>query len=99
MKAYHVEVKLSRQEDGLWRAQVPELQGCWVDAPTIAEALRDVQEVAAMFIDLLDEEGRPLPDSVKVVKSHPARATLVVIPQEHALKRPAGRTRAQTSIS
>ena len=99
MKAYHVEVKLSKQEDGFWRAEVPELQGCWVDAPTIAEALRDVQEVAAMFIDLYDEEGRPLPDSVKLAKSDQARATLVVVPQEHSFKRPAGRTRAQTSIS
>jgi hypothetical protein len=52
-----------------------------------------------MFIDLYDEEGRPLPDSVKLAKSDQARATLVVVPQEHSFKRPAGRTRAQTSIS
>ena len=36
---YQVPVEISRQADNLWRVEPPALQGCWVDEPTLAEAL------------------------------------------------------------
>lgn len=99
MKAYSIDVELSEQSDGLWRAQVAELPGCFVDAPTVAEALRDVQEAAAMFIDLCIEEGRPVPASVKAIKADLPRSKLVIVPEQHTFKRPANRSQARTSIS
>ena len=40
---------------------MPVLQGCFVDEPTIAQALTEIQPVAAMFLDLLREEGGQVP--------------------------------------
>ena len=42
---YQVPIEISRQEDGLWRVSAPHLQGCWVDAQTLEEAI-------AMAIDI-----------------------------------------------
>ncbi len=56
-KQYQVKVTLGRQEDGLWRADVPSLPGCFVDAPTVAEAIADIQEVIAMALDDLNEQN------------------------------------------
>ena len=65
MRVFNVQVELATQEDGLWRATVPNLPGCWVDAPTMEQAISDIQEAVAMFIDVLEERGETLPSSVK----------------------------------
>jgi len=44
VKQYQVRVALGRQEDGLWRAEVPSLPGCFVDALTLAEAIADFKK-------------------------------------------------------
>ena len=77
-----VPLEITKQEDGLWRIQVPSLPGCFVDEPTLAEALYQIHEVVAMFLDLNREEGRPLPDEVKVSKTLPLYATIPVAPDE-----------------
>lgn len=64
MQVYSVKVTIHQQDDGLWRAEVPGLDGCFVDAATIADALREIQDVAAMFIDILSTDERPLPATV-----------------------------------
>jgi predicted RNase H-like HicB family nuclease len=48
---YEVQLQIGRQEDGLWRVEAPGLQGCWVDAPTVEQAIADIQEVIAMAVD------------------------------------------------
>ena len=35
MRKYQFEVRLQRQEDGLWRAEVTSLPGCFADAETV----------------------------------------------------------------
>jgi len=42
---YQAQLTVGRQEDGLWRVEVPGLHGCWVDAPTLAQAVAEIQEV------------------------------------------------------
>lgn len=79
---YQVPLKISKQEDGLWRVEVPDLQGCFVDEPTLAEALYQIHEVIAMFLDLNQEEGYPLPEQVKVSETLPLHASIPVFPDE-----------------
>lgn len=50
MAAYLFPITVSIQEDGLYRAECPLLQGCWVDAATLEEALADIQEVIRLSI-------------------------------------------------
>ena len=79
---YQVPLKVTKQEDGLWRVEAPSLPGCFVDEPTLAEALYQMHEVVAMFLDLNQEERCPLPDEVKVCRTLPLYATIPVAPDE-----------------
>ena len=67
MKIYQVEVTLVRQEDGLWRAEVPVLPGCFVDSDTIEEAIQDIQEGIQLFIESFRSRGKPLPPELEAV--------------------------------
>ena len=62
---YKVPLEVSHQEDGLWRATALHLKGCWVDAPTLAEALAQISDVIAMVLDLYNERGWPVPEEVQ----------------------------------
>jgi predicted RNase H-like HicB family nuclease len=86
MKAYEVEVKLSRQEDGLWRAEVPLLPGCFVDGETIKDVLRDIQEVSAMALDIRLEDDS-LPSEIRGMNPEGATYKLPVVIGEHAIRR------------
>ncbi len=92
---YQVQVEIGKQEDGLWRVEVPGLKGCWVDASTLEEALGDIQEVIAMVIDLYQEEGWELPATIKKAEGAPARASLPVIIEEHPFRRIPVKTRTR----
>jgi predicted RNase H-like HicB family nuclease len=86
MKAYEVKVMLSRQEDGLWRAEVPLLPGCFVDGETIKDVLRDIQEVSAMALDVRLEDDS-LPSEIREVNPEGAVYRLPIIIGEHAIRR------------
>jgi predicted RNase H-like HicB family nuclease len=60
MKSYIFRVELE-QEDGVWSAVVPALPGCAVDAGSISEALEAIQDAAQMYVQVLIEDGRPIP--------------------------------------
>ena len=91
MKVFNIDVKLAKQEDGLWRATVPYLQGCWVDAETVHQALDEIQEVAAMIIDLLEENNEELPSSVSPSKEIAFEARIPLVFGEHHFVRRAPR--------
>ena len=84
---YQVEIQIGRQEDGLWRVEVPGLIGCWVDAPTLAQAITDIQEVVAMAVDDATEQGWELPTSVNSLSDEPLRGVLPVSVGEHRFVR------------
>ena len=79
---YQVPVEISRQADNLWRVEPPALQGCWVDEPTLAEALYEIHEVIAMFFHLNQEEDHPPPEEVRVSEALPLYASIPVSPDE-----------------
>ena len=92
MKAYNVEVRISKQEDGLWRAEAPALPGCFVDGETVKDVLRDIQEVAAMAIDFFLEEGR-LPSAISEIRPEDSRLHVPVVIEEYRFRRPSRPTR------
>ncbi len=67
MKSYIFPITLERDEDA-WRAYVPGLEekGAATWGQTKEEALRNIQEVAQMVIEVLIEDGEPLPPTVSI---------------------------------
>ncbi len=67
MRSFVLRVVLEQDED-VWRAYVPELEAkgaaTWGRSPE--EALRNIQEVAQMVMEELQEDGEELPPSVTV---------------------------------
>ncbi|MBE2271895.1 MAG: type II toxin-antitoxin system HicB family antitoxin [Anaerolinea sp.] len=49
-------------EDGYWIAEVPSLPGCISQGKTHAEALANIKEAIDLYIDVLREQGKPVPD-------------------------------------
>ena len=48
----------------MYEAEVPILPGCRAWGETPEEALEFLESVAAAFIEIYEEEGRPLPDAI-----------------------------------
>ena len=73
MQTYQVEVSIAKQEDGLWRAEVPVLPGCFVDSDTVGEAIQDIQDIQdiqeaiQLFIESYSKRGKPLPPELEAV--------------------------------
>lgn len=67
MRSFILRVVLEQDED-VWRAYVPELEakGVATWGHTREEALKNIQEVAQMVIEELQEDGESLPLSVTV---------------------------------
>ena len=67
MRSIVFRVVLEQDED-VWRAYIPELEakGAATWGHTREEALRNIQEVAQMVVEELEEDGEALPPSVTV---------------------------------
>jgi predicted RNase H-like HicB family nuclease len=50
------------EEDAVFVAEVPELPGCMAHGPTHADALSQVEEAIALWLDTARERGRPIPE-------------------------------------
>ena len=61
MKTYVFQVELVEEDDGRWSALIPSLPGCSAWGYTSEEALTAVQDTARAYIDVLVEDGDPLP--------------------------------------
>ena len=84
---YQVPVEVGQQGDGLWRAEAPHLKGCWVDAPTMEEAITEINEVIAMVLDVYRERSWSLPEEVIATPAPPLHATIPVASGEGAPRR------------
>lgn len=49
-------------EDDCYIANVPELQGCKTHGGTLEETMKNIQEVIEMFLEVLKEDGKPIPE-------------------------------------
>jgi predicted RNase H-like HicB family nuclease len=57
-------VSISQDEDGKFVAEVPTLPGCISQGTTRAEALTNIKEAIAGYIESLEEHGDPVPPPI-----------------------------------
>jgi antitoxin HicB len=51
-----------------YAAIVPALPGCTSQGRTVEEALANAHEAATLYLDVLRDEGKPIPEDVKTGK-------------------------------
>ncbi len=61
MKTYIFKVEFEQDEDGRWSADIPTLPGCATWGYTKEDALEALKEAAQAYLEVLFEDGRPLP--------------------------------------
>ncbi len=49
-------------EDGYWVAECPSLPGCISQGKAKSEAIANIKEAIACYIDALQEDGLPVPE-------------------------------------
>ena len=49
-------------EDGYWVAECPSLPGCISQGRTRPEAVANIKEAIALYIETLEEDGMPVPE-------------------------------------
>lgn len=54
-------VVLMREEDGGYSVSVPALKGCHTQGDTLGEALMMAEEAIRLYLEVLDEDGKPRP--------------------------------------
>lgn len=72
MPNFKFTVVVERDEDGLYVASVPLLQGCYTQGETYEEALKNIKDAIRLHIEARKELGEPIPiesaiDEVRVV--------------------------------
>ncbi len=55
------QVVLRPGEDGFWIAECPSLAGCVTQGATREEAVTNIKEAIALYIEALEEDGLPVP--------------------------------------
>jgi predicted RNase H-like HicB family nuclease len=51
-----------RGEDGFWVAECPSLPGCISQGKSKDEAIRNIKEAIAGYVEVLKEDGLPIPE-------------------------------------
>jgi predicted RNase H-like HicB family nuclease len=78
MKTYVFKVELEEDDDGRWSAIVPTLPGCGAWGDSKEHALTNLHEALQAYLEVLFEDGRPLPEDA-VVEVIPAPAVAVTL--------------------
>jgi predicted RNase H-like HicB family nuclease len=57
-------VLIEQDEDGVYVAEVPSLPGCISQGQSRAEALENITEAVAAYVESLEAHGEPIPPSI-----------------------------------
>ena len=79
MKLYKLPINIeepSEDSGGKYVAEVPVMPGCRAWGDSAAEAVDNLQSVAAAFIESYRERGDPLPDEVQRLASDAGSSTV-----------------------
>lgn len=57
-------VLIQQDEDGIYVAEVPSLPGCISQGTTREEAIAQVREAIAAYVESLQEHGEPIPPPI-----------------------------------
>ena len=66
MTQYKFTVVIERDEDGMYVASVPALQGCYTQGTTYEEALESVKDAIRLHLEARKELGEPVPIEVAI---------------------------------
>lgn len=66
MTQYKFTVVIERDEDGMYVASVPALQGCYTQGTTYEEALENVKDAIRVHLEARKELGEPVPIEVAI---------------------------------
>ena len=58
-------VLIEQDEDGVFVAEVPALPGCISEGQTRAEAVENVKEAMAAYLESLEAHNEPIPPSIQ----------------------------------
>ncbi len=61
-------VIITPAEENGYTVEVPSLPGCISQGETVEEAIANIREAIALYIDLLKTEGRPVPPEEQLTK-------------------------------
>ncbi len=78
MQSYIFRVDLEQEDDGRWSAVVPALPGCAVWGDTADEALEAARQAAQAYVEVLIEDGEPIPVDEVPTPVVPGAAVAVV---------------------
>jgi predicted RNase H-like HicB family nuclease len=68
MKKYLLQVVIEQDEDGVFVANCPALEGCYTQGDTYEEAMKNIKDVIQMCLDELKEEkGKFDPEYPQVI--------------------------------
>jgi predicted RNase H-like HicB family nuclease len=68
MEAYRYTVILEREEDGGYHASCPILKGCHTQGDTLDEAVANIKEAMAAYLESLRVHGEPIPAEDILIK-------------------------------
>jgi predicted RNase H-like HicB family nuclease len=57
-------VLITQDEDGVYVAEVPALPGCISQGSSRREAIHNIQEAMAAYLESLEARGEPIPPSI-----------------------------------
>lgn len=64
MKKYKFRIIIEQDEDGIYIASCPTLQGCYSQGETIEEAKKNIEEAIRIHIEARQSIGEPVPVEV-----------------------------------
>jgi len=64
MPNYKFTIVIERDEDGLYIASVPLLQGCYTQGDSYKEALENIKDAIKLHIEARQAIGEPVPTSL-----------------------------------
>jgi len=64
----HYTVILEREDEGGYHAFIPALRGCHSQGETLEEAIENIREAIAAFLESLKAHGEPIPSEDIVIK-------------------------------
>jgi len=68
MESYRYTVLLEREEDGGYHASCPALKGCHTQGDTLEDAIANIREAIAVYVESLKAHGDPIPAEDILIK-------------------------------
>jgi len=80
MTQYNYTVVVERDEDGLYVASCPALQGCYTQGETYEEAMENIKDAIKLHIQARKDLGEPIPieqtlEKVEIIEPYEAETS------------------------